>query len=123
MKKIIIVVSIMAFGISAYADSAPEWCSSNKLSKTEKIICSDTFLQEADILLSKIYKKLMSYSGKEGHEGMWYREIKDGQQQWLKERNKLSDKSKIMDSYMDNIKLMYGELDERLKVEKSNSKK
>ena len=117
VKKIIIVASVMTFGILAYADSTPKWCSSNKLSKAERIICSDRFLQEADVLLSKTYKKLMSYRGKEGHEGMWYRELKDNQEDWLKERNKLSDKSKIMDSYMDNIKLIYGELDEHFKIE------
>jgi len=117
MKKIIIVVATMTFGLSAYANSMPKWCSSDRLSKTEHIICSDRFLREADILLSKTYKKLMSYRGKEGHEGMWYREVKDNQKDWLKERNRLSDRSKIMDSYMDNIKLLYGELDGHRKLD------
>jgi membrane-bound inhibitor of C-type lysozyme len=122
MKKIVITLSLIAFGVSAYA-SAPKWCSSNKLSKTEKIICSDPLLQEADILLSKTYKKLMSYKGKAGHEGMWHRELKASQLNWLKKRNKLSDKSKIMDSYMNSMKLMYSGLEEQAKIEKSNSKK
>jgi len=60
MKKIIIMATTIAFTTSIYANSTPKWCKSNRLSKTEKIICSDIFLQEADILLSKIYDRLLA---------------------------------------------------------------
>ena len=99
MKKItMVLVTTALLTLSANAQCKPKWCDAKSLSKTEKIICSDSTLKASDALLSNIYKKLMSVGAKE---------VKANQKSWLRERNHLSTKSEILDSYMNRTSYIY----------------
>lgn len=95
------------------ADCGPKWCESASLSKVEKLICGDKSLRAADVLMSGVYKELMSYRGKEGHEGMWGREVSSNQKDWIEERNKMTESSKLMDAYMSRTQELYRNLQQR----------
>jgi len=119
MKKIAIVLVTVLLTISANAECKPKWCGGKQLSNyTEVTICKNPILWATDATLSSIYKELMGYKGKKGHEGNWYKEIKTNQKKWLKDRNKLNDKNPILDSYMNRIDTLYGHLKEQIKIEK-----
>jgi uncharacterized protein len=118
MKRITIVLVTVLLTISANAECKPKWCSVKQLSNyTEVTICANSTLWATDATLSSIYKELMGYKDKKGHEGNWYKEVKDNQRTWLKERNKLNDKNPILDSYMKRIDTLYGHLKEQIKIE------
>jgi uncharacterized protein len=119
MKKIAIVFVTVLLTISANAECKPKWCSGKQLSNyTEATICEHPILWATDATLSSIYKELIGYKGQKGHHGNWYKEVKDTQKSWLKERNKLSKKNSILDSYMKRIDTLYGHLKEQINIEK-----
>ena len=119
MKKIAIVLVTVLLTSSVNAECKPKWCSKKQLSSyTEGIICENPILWATDATLSNIYKELMSYKDKKGHEGNWYKEVKDNQKSWLKERNKLNTKNPILESYMKRIDTLYGHLKEQINIEK-----
>ena len=73
----------------------------------EMLICGDDTLLAAERLMSRIHGDLMSYRGKEGHEGMWPGEVKSNQRDWLVSRNKSKNETDILDSYMSRIQELY----------------
>jgi uncharacterized protein YecT (DUF1311 family) len=93
MKKFSILLTTACLSLSANSDCKVQWCDSKKLSIAEQTICDSSSLRAADILLNNSYKKLLNFSGKEGQEGMWPREVKSNQLDWMKERNKLIEKN------------------------------
>jgi len=119
MKKIVIVLVTVLLTSSVNAECKPKWCTGKQLSHyTEGIICENPILWTTDATLSNIYKELMGYKDKKGHEGNWYKELKTNQKKWLKERNKLNSKNPILESYMQRIDTLYGHLKEQIKIEK-----
>lgn len=92
----------------------PKWCEAEKLSEVETLICEDGTLRSADALMDQLYKELMSYKGKEGHEGMWYREVKSDQIDWLAKRNNAKNRVEVLDAYMSRNNELYSFLKDRI---------
>ncbi len=113
MKAIYVTLLLSLLVLPASADNCKiSWCGSNKLSTTEKQICADPTLRAADVFLNRIYKELMRYRGKEGHEGHWPDAVKDEQIAWIKKRNEITEKSKLLTSYMTRIRQIYNWLND-----------
>ena len=110
MKKLTILLSTLVFTLSAQDDCTPSWCKSNKLVLAEQYICTSRVLGSADMLLNEIYARVMKFKGKEGQEGMWAREVKSNQIDWIKKRNKMEDENEVLASYMGRIDTLYATL-------------
>jgi uncharacterized protein len=91
--------------ISAIA-AQPAWCNKADLLDAEATICNDKTLSKADSLLDQMYKAVLSFRGLEGQEGMRPSEIIANQRDWLEQRNRLSEKSDILDAYTTRIKTL-----------------
>lgn len=106
--RILALVPTLLITTSGFAkEYAPKWCLSSQLTPVEMLICGDDTLLAAENLMSKVHSNLMSYSGKEGHEGMWYREVKSNQRDWLTQRNKSKNEAEILDAYISRIQELY----------------
>lgn len=118
VKGIVLAASVLlSLNSPISADTktnGPQWCESDKLSKVEKVICGDVVLSASDVLMSGLYKEVMSYRGKEGHEGHWPGEVISNQRDWVKKRNESADRVKILDAYMTRIPELYRLLQNRL---------
>lgn len=120
VSKSVLATSVLLFFSStiALADSntviTPSWCETEELSKTEKVICDDPILASSDILMTGLYAEVMSYRGKEGHEGHWPGEVKSNQRDWMEKRNESADREKLLDAYMMRIQALYSALQNRL---------
>ncbi len=113
MKKIFLILFLSFFILPVGADSCKiNWCSSSKLSIIEKRICSDPALRASEVLLSQLYKEIMRYRGKEGHEGHWPDSLRDEQRRWLKKRNQLLERSALLNIYMLRIQQLHQFLSE-----------
>lgn len=114
----ILIASVVFFSNSfAFANNAsPKWCEADKLTKVEQVICDDNVLATSDILMASLYKEIMSYRGKEGHEGHWPGEIISNQRDWVKERNATSKRVKLLDLYMTRIQELHLALQNRLRA-------
>lgn len=106
-KSLIAAVVLSLASATAVAENAefakPKWCTATSLTPTENLICGDLALSSADMLQSELYRKAMSYKGKQGYEGMWYREVQSDQQDWLAQRNKTTSKEPLLDLYVKRI--------------------
>ena len=109
MKSILYVILLSFFVIQNVVAhvNGPKWCKSTGLTSVETMICGDKALQGADTLMSHIYKQVMTFKGKEGHEGMWYREVFSNQQDWIKARNRSKSKAQVLDAYMTRNQELY----------------
>jgi len=109
MKRLSIFVAVAVLTLSAQADCKLTWCNAKKLSIPEQNICGSVNLRAADSLLNSTYKKLLSFRGKEGQEGMWSGEVKSNQLEWMKERNKLIEENafslEMSESYLEMLVL------------------
>ena len=118
ITKLMLTTSVvLSLSSAAFADTnatGPKWCSADSLSKVEKVICDDAVLAASDVLMSGLYKEVMSYRGKEGHEGNWPGEVISNQRDWVVKRNESTDRVKILDAYMARIPELYGVLQNRL---------
>ena len=84
----------------------PPWCKKVELSEVEVTICDDKTLSKADSLLDQMYRATLSFSGLEGHEGLWPTEIIADQRDFMEQRNTLSGKADILDAYTARIKVL-----------------
>jgi uncharacterized protein len=84
----------------------PPWCKKAELTQVETTICEDKTLSKADSLLDQMYRATLSFSGLEGHEGMWPGEIISDQRDFLEERNKLTGKADILEAYTNRIRTL-----------------
>ena len=113
MKRKFLILFLSFFILSVKADHCKiNWCKSNKLSIIEKRICSDPALRASEVLLSQLYKEIMRYRGKEGHEGHWPDALKDEQIKWIKKRNQLLERSALLNSYILRIQQLHQLLSE-----------
>lgn len=110
-KIVLIAASLLLSSSPVFADQChPEWANGNQqLTSVERIVCEDKTIAAAAVLMADIYDEIMSYSGKEGYEGMWHREVKENQQEWLEKRNSLKTRDEILESYMTQIKALYSD--------------
>lgn len=86
--------------------ASPPWCEKVELTEVEITICDDKTLSKADSLLDQMYRATLSFSGLEGHEGLWPSEIIADQRDFLEQRNTLSGKADILDAYTARIKVL-----------------
>ncbi|MCH9741409.1 MAG: lysozyme inhibitor LprI family protein [Epsilonproteobacteria bacterium] len=107
MKKLTVLLSTLVFTCT------PSWCKSSKLVLAEQYICTLRVLGSADMLLNEIYARVMKFKGKEGQEGMWAREVKSNQMDWIKKRNKIEDEDEVLASYMGRIDKLYAILKDK----------
>ena len=113
MKRMFLILFLSFSILPVAADSCKiNWCNSSKLTMIEKRICSDPALRASEVLLSQLYKEIMSYRGKEGHEGHWPDSLRDAQKRWLKKRNQLLERSALLNIYMLRIQRLHQFLSE-----------
>lgn len=92
-NKIIPALLILLFSSTIFAASAAFDCKKAS-TQTEKTICANEDLQEDDDKLNRLYKQLFSLSSDNQKT-----ELKKQQQQWLVDRNKISDEGFLKTLY------------------------
>ena len=73
----------------------------------EKMICSDTELSELDTQLNEAYKQELAEAVKVNSDEFNINTVKKEQNDWLRKRNKLNEKSSIENLYKDRITKLY----------------
>lgn len=107
MRKGFLFFLLLSFGLRANPSDycpQPSWCRDGDyrgMSAGEITVCSDEILSIEDNLMAAIYRK---FGFMESEREL--KELQTEQRAWLRERNRISDRDRMMLFYLDRIRAL-----------------